>query len=120
MWGGCAVGGCLGWVWGGGGWGWVGWVWGGWGGGGGGVGGGGGGVGGGGREVGGGGGGGVRSERDAGESVLEQAMNDLAASEKEAITVTKDGQMIGQVTMRDMIYAASRVKAGDGDTVTYR
>ena len=51
---------------------------------------------------------------------LEQAMNDLAASEKEAITVTKDGQMIGQVTMRDMIYAASRVKAGDGDTVTYR
>ena len=51
---------------------------------------------------------------------LEQAMNDLAASEKEAINVTRDGQMIGQVTMRDMIYAASRVKAGDGDTVTYR
>jgi hypothetical protein len=47
-------------------------------------------------------------------------MNDLAASEKEAINVTRDGQMIGQVTMRDMIYAASRVKAGDGDTVTYR
>ena len=51
---------------------------------------------------------------------LEQAMNDLAASEKEAINVTRDGQMIGQVTMRDMIYAASRVKAGDGDTVSYR
>ena len=51
---------------------------------------------------------------------LEQAMNDLAASEKEAINVTRDGQMIGQVTMRDMIYAASRVKAGDGDTVTDR
>ena len=51
---------------------------------------------------------------------LEQAMNDLAASEKEAVNVVKDGEMIGQVTMRDMIYAASRVKAGDGDTVTYR
>ena len=52
--------------------------------------------------------------------ILEDAMKALATSDKEAITVVNGEQMVGQVTMRDMIYAASRSKAGDGETVTYR
>ena len=51
---------------------------------------------------------------------LEEAMTALAASDKEAITVVNGDQLVGQVTMRDMVFAASRSKAGEGETVTYR
>lgn len=51
---------------------------------------------------------------------LEEAMTALAASDKEAITVVNGDQLVGQVSMRDMVFAASRNKAGEGETVTYR
>ena len=51
---------------------------------------------------------------------LEEAMTALAASDKEAITVVNGDQLVGQVSMRDMVFAASRSKAGEGETVTYR
>ena len=47
-------------------------------------------------------------------------MTALAASDKEAITVVNGDQLVGQVSMRDMVFAASRSKAGEGETVTYR
>ena len=51
---------------------------------------------------------------------LEEAMTALAASDKEAIIVVNGDQLLGQVSMRDMVFAASRSKAGEGETVTYR
>jgi glycine betaine/proline transport system ATP-binding protein len=49
---------------------------------------------------------------------LEEAMTALAASDKEAIIVVNGDQLLGQVSMRDMVFAASRIKAGEGETVT--
>jgi len=54
------------------------------------------------------------------DTILEKAMPAMSKADVSSANVTRDGEVIGMVTLGDMIGGIARPESHDGDQVTYR